>query len=290
MSISSACNLCQCETSTWYCRKDGIDVLRCPDCGLIYCVAMRDNEDMRKHYSKKYFEPYLKTESIHLKKRFSKRINEIKQYSFPGKLLDVGCGAGFFLKLAADVGYTVEGLELSSYAVQYAKQKFGLRVSLGDPVSADIKPQSFDIITLWHVLEHLRDPMAFLGQVNRLLKKDGLLAVEIPNIGSPMAYIAGMHWELMAPKEHFYYFNMHTISRYLADAGFAVMRIRTFYWTTPAMILGAYAREWKKPYCFLAHISAALASALWFIRFRNAPRVLPGDVLTIYAVKKREAS
>ena len=284
--MDSVCNLCRHTDPAWYCRKDSIDVFRCINCGLIYAGEMQGNEELINHYSDQYFEPYLKTESIHLEKRFRKRIEEIRQYVFPGSLLDVGCGAGYFLKLAADTGYSTQGVELSPYAAKYAQQNFGLRVFQGELADAGFDRESFDIITLWHILEHVHDPGDFLGQVNGLLKKTGLLAVEVPNIRSLSARIAGVNWELMAPKEHFYYFNKSTIKRYLENSGFIIILVQSFYWTTPAMILRACTADRQGLCSRLLRSFAVMASSLSFFRFRTAPSMLPGDVITIYAVKK----
>jgi len=286
MSESPVCNLCRHADTEWYCRKDGIDVVRCRYCGLIFAATLQKNEDLIKHYSDDYFEPYLKTQSVHLKKRFKKRIQEIKQVVFPGRLLDVGCGAGFFLKLAEDIGYTAEGVELSQYAAKYARSRLGLHIFQGELGDACFAPRSFDIITLWHILEHVRDPRNFLTQVEALLKEDGLLAMEVPNIGSTVARMAGAHWELMAPKEHFYYFDAKTLKQYLEESGFKVIRMQTFIWTTPAMIFRAKAASRNGLSRFLLYSLVALAWCLSFIRFRNLPASITGDVLTVYAVKK----
>jgi len=249
---------------------------------------MQQHKDLIKHYSDRYFEPYLQTEEIHMKKRFEKRIKEIKQYRSSGRMLDIGSGAGFFMQLARKSGYSVKGVELSEYAAQYAKNKLGLTVFQGELAAAGFAKASFDIITLWHILEHVHDPRIFLAQVNRLLNKDGLLAVEVPNIGSRVARISGTNWELMAPKEHFYYFNETTIRRYIELSGFNLVGLRTFYWTTPAMLLGEHAKKQRGAKYFLLRCVSAIASMFSFMRFRSAPSVFPGDVVTIYAVKKGE--
>jgi len=290
MNPAPFCNLCSQAGAIWYCRKDSIDVLRCPNCGLIYTAKMRGQEELLRHYSSQYFQPYLKTEAIHLKQRFGKRIREIRQYVFPGTLLDVGCGAGFFLKLASDTGYTVKGLELSPYAAQYAREKLGIHVFQGELGDADFSNESFDIITLWHIIEHVRNPRALLYQANKLLKKNGLLAIEVPNIGSPLARIAGKHWELMAPLEHFYYFNRSTITRYLTECGFAVLRMQSSYWTTPPMILRGYANDCGLLFNVLLRSFAKIAACLTFIRFKTAPSILQGDTLTVYAIKNERSA
>lgn len=289
MSESPVCNLCGHADTEWYCRKDAIDVVRCRHCGLIFAATMQKNEDLLKHYSHDYFEPYLKTQSIHLRKRFKKRLQEIKQMVFPGRLLDVGCGAGFFLKLAEDTGYTAEGVELSQYAAKYGRSRLGLRVFQGELDDAGFASDSFDIITLWHILEHVHDPRRFLAQVNALLKQDGLLAVEVPNIEGMAARAAGVYWELLAPKEHFYYFDSRTLKQYLEESGFSVIRMKTFIWTTPAMILNAKAGSLKGCGRFFLRLIAVITRSLSFIRFRIVPSALAGDVLTVYAVKKGRA-
>jgi 2-polyprenyl-3-methyl-5-hydroxy-6-metoxy-1,4-benzoquinol methylase len=285
--MSLTCNFCHHTTPIWYCRKDSIDVHRCGHCGLIYVGEMQQNEDLVKHYSDQYFAPYLATKSIHLKKRFKKRIEEIRQLYYPGTILDVGCGAGFFLQLAQETGYNTQGVELSGYAAGYARKKFGLSVFNGDIADAPFDKESFDIITLWHILEHVHDPRQFLGEVHRLLKPNGLMAVEVPNIGSPVARMAGVNWELMAPKEHFYYFNTSTVRQYLEMLKFKIVQVKTFYWTTPAMLLKASASQQNGLKKWLMQFMIHLASVLTFIRFRSAPSIFPGDVVTIYAQKKR---
>jgi 2-polyprenyl-3-methyl-5-hydroxy-6-metoxy-1,4-benzoquinol methylase len=249
---------------------------------------VQQNEDLNKHYSEQYFEPYLQTEEIHLEKRFKKRIKEIKQYRFPGDLLDIGSGTGFFMQLATKSGYSVKGVELSEYAAHYAKKKFGLTVFQGEVADAGFAEESFDIITLWHILEHVHDPRLFLAQVNRLLKKNGLLALEVPNIGSQVARISGVNWELMAPKEHFYYFNETTIGRYIEMSGFNLVSMRTFYWTTPAMLLREHTKKQQGAKNLLLRYLSVIASMWSFMRFKSAPSVFPGDVVTVYAVKKGE--
>ena len=185
----------------------------------------------------------------------------------------------FFCEVSDDSGYAAEGLELSPFAARYATRQLGLRVFQGELADAGFADQSFDIITLWHIIEHVRNPRTLLGQVNKLLKINGLLALEIPNIGSRVARVAGVHWELMAPMEHFYYFNKSTIKRYLEECGFSVMRMKTFYWTTPAMILRAHAGSAKPLSNLLLRSFAKMVSCLSLTRFQTARSMLEGDVL-----------
>ena len=263
-----ACKLCLNVNPEFYCRKDGIPVLRCCRCGHIYASQVPDGASLELHYSEQYFKPYLETVAVHLKKRFIKRIREIKRLKPSGKLLDIGSGVGAFMKLALDYGYHVQGADVSAWACDYA-------------------PVSFDVITLWHVLEHVENPVELLKKVNLLLKEDGLLALEVPNIGSFMAGVAGTDWELMSPREHLSYFTVHTAERTLLEAGFTVLQRTTFFWTMPDMICRERARLTAGLRRMIWKFLTLLSLPLSFLRFMTMPRFIEGDVVTIYAVKIR---
>lgn len=285
MNSVISCNICSSPDRELYCRKDSINVFRCCQCGLIYAGEIQSSKNIEKHYSKEYFEIYLKTEPIHLKNRFEKRIKEIKKIKFPGMLLDVGCGVGSFLRLARDEGYETSGVELSRYAAEHAWNNFGLRVFNSELNDAGFAPKTFDIITLWHVLEHVTDPKKFLIEVNRLLKKNGLLVVEVPNIGSIAARISLMNWELMAPKEHLFYFNPHTINRLLKETGFSTIKNQTYFWTTPAMVIKAKADSIKNNGNAILKLIAFLCYIFSPVRFKVLADFIKGDVITIFAIK-----
>jgi 2-polyprenyl-3-methyl-5-hydroxy-6-metoxy-1,4-benzoquinol methylase len=254
---------------------------------LIYAGEVKDEHGREKHYSKEYFETYLETEPVHLKKRFEKRIKEIKRIRASGNLLDVGCGIGSFLRLARAEGYVPSGVELSRYASEYARNNFGLSVFNGEMKDAAFPSETFDMITLWHVLEHTANPKDFLLEVNRLLKKSGLLIIEVPNIGSIAATISCMAWELMAPKEHLYYFNPDTIKQLLTETGFTILKRQTYFWTTPAMILRAKAHLTGNSKSAIYKLIVILLHIFSPIRFKVLPGFIMGDVMTVFAFKDK---
>ncbi len=283
--VDGKCNLCSAVNPAFYCRKEDVDVYRCCRCGLIYAGETRNDAELRKHYSKDYFDSYFRNEAVHLTKRFKKRLSDIRRYAPAGNILDVGCGAGFFLHLTEQHGYSVKGVELSQFAAEYARSSFGLDVFHGYLDEAGYDPESFDIITLWHILEHVTDPRQFLAQVHALLKKDGILALEVPNIGSFPARVSGLFWELMAPREHFYYFTQDTLTRLLQEEGFTITDARTFYWTTPSMFFRARATAARGLRAIIMNSLALALYPLSMMRFRMAPKFFPGDVLLVYARK-----
>jgi len=146
-----------------------------------------------------------------------------------GRLLDVGCGAGYFLDAARAAGWQVAGVELSEAAAAAARSDLGLDVFTGALVEAGFPTNDFDLITMFEVLEHMRDPGAALSEAFRLLRPGGLLAVEVPN--DMDAYRAALacadqRWWVIPPV-HIYYFNASSLSRWLLMSGFEPVHLST---------------------------------------------------------------
>lgn len=146
----------------------------------------------------------------------------------PGRLLDVGCSAGFFLEAARYAGWTVQGVELSADAAALARERLGLDVFVGELADAPLAPVSFDAVTLWDVVEHVRDPAAMLRDARTLLRPGGTLALSTPNIGGlfprlsrPVAVATG-YWTHPEPPAHLFQFSQTTILRLLQATGFRV--------------------------------------------------------------------
>jgi SAM-dependent methyltransferase len=140
-------------------------------------------------------------------------------------VLDVGCGEGTFLRLARSRGWQVAGTELSAFASQASPD---LTIHHGEIWEAGLRSGSFDVVTCWHVLEHVSDPLRLLSEVFRLLRPGGLLFLTTPNSRDylfRLAYlIARGHWPpLYEPAErelHLYYFNAPTLRALAEKAGF----------------------------------------------------------------------
>ena len=109
------------------------------------------------------------------------------------RLLDVGCGDGEALIFLAGLGWRVSGVEFDPMAVRAARAR-GLDVIEGEIGSADLADDCFDVVTSSHVLEHVHDPRAFLGESRRVLKTGGVLVAVTPNARSPLAVRHGRHW------------------------------------------------------------------------------------------------
>jgi SAM-dependent methyltransferase len=145
------------------------------------------------------------------------------------ELLDVGCGGGAFLNLCRQHGFKVYGLESSATAVEHARTTYGLSISCGSIENGfHTTDKKYDVITMFHVLEHLLDPVAALRSAAELLKPDGHLIVQVPNIDSVQARLFKERWYGMDPPRHLVNFNRRALETALDRAGLAIESIRYF--------------------------------------------------------------
>lgn len=137
-------------------------------------------------------------------------------------LLDAGAGTGAFAHTMEKHGWTVQGIEPDESARKIAKDNYGL--DLQTPEKLDlIQTQSFDVITLWHVLEHVHDLHQYLDSFNRLLKKDGTLVIAVPNYSSYDAQVYGNCWAAYDVPRHLYHFSPKSMDVLLRKHGFEVI-------------------------------------------------------------------
>ena len=141
-----------------------------------------------------------------------------------GRLLEVGCAGGHFLAEAQRRGWQERGLDISPEAVGFARSRFGVEASVGTLPRSDWPAGSFDCIVAWHLLEHLAEPVAFLGEVRRLLRPGGWLFLETPVVDGWGARRLGPRWPQWKPGEHLLYFSTRTLRRTLWMEGFEVRR------------------------------------------------------------------
>lgn len=155
--------------------------------------------------------------------RFDENIKEIEKYQKnKGKILDIGSAWGYFLSIAKKYGWDAYGVELSMTAGKYSRDRFGLNIFVGKLTEARFPSDHFDAVTLWHVLEHIAHPGQELSEIRRVLKKDGLLVVEVPSLKILREDVN--HGKFIPC--HLYYYDPATLRSLLERSGFHVIKIQ----------------------------------------------------------------
>ncbi|WNH13993.1 class I SAM-dependent methyltransferase [Thalassobellus suaedae] len=160
--------------------------------------------------------------TISLKKKL-KLINSFA--SDTKNLLDVGCGTGDFLQTAKDNNWNVTGIEPNNQARDIANKKTNDLVFNTDQLSK-FKPESFDVITLWHVLEHLPDLEEQIAAFKKLLKPNGTLIIAVPNYKSYDALYYKNYWAAFDVPRHLWHFNKSSISKLVSKVSMEVKKVK----------------------------------------------------------------
>jgi len=153
----------------------------------------------------------------------AKRCRAVARLAKGGQLLDVGCATGDYLALMRDHGgwHTV-GIEMDERAAALARERYGLQVYSGSVDEVNLPPASFDVITLWDVLEHLPDPRSSLARIASWLRPNGWLVIRTPDASSLYARIWGRYWAGLDAPRHVVVFDRASLAHLLAETGLKV--------------------------------------------------------------------
>jgi SAM-dependent methyltransferase len=181
----------------------------------------------------------------------AKKIGLIRAFSSKKdafSVLDVGCGTGEFLAGAKRVGWKTTGVEPSTDAAAMAQKNHGLEVH--EEAWMEACTETFDAITLWHVLEHVHDLGKRLQQLYRLLSNDGILVIAVPNYTAADAKIFGENWAAWDVPRHLYHFSPDSMKRLLAYHGFEhiVSRPMVFDAYYVSLLSAGYAKSGLAPF------------------------------------------
>ncbi len=250
-------------------------VVQCQKCSLIYLGTRPTQSAIEKFYPVDYA-PYLSYSSfLHRwirKGGLQKKRHIVRKYKTCGALLDVGCATGDFLRvMSCDNNWKLFGLEPNPEAAHQAAQIPGVDVFCGRLEDATYPSDFFSVITMWHVLEHLYDPLNALRKLRRVLKPDGVLIIAVPVLDSADAKLFGPYWSGYDVPRHLVTYSKGTLSEMLSRSGFSLLRVEGFIGGYDAfrISLGFWAEEHLKP-PLLFKLSQIISQSIIF-RFLMLP-------------------
>lgn len=219
------CNLCGSPDSTVLWVENGINVVKCKNCGFAYSQMLPEKVFERKEKAEDIF-----TETEKQKKKVYSQVLELFKAKGSGGLIDVGCRTGNFMLSCKSEGFQpIVGVEISEKFAKFTSD-LGFKVFNCRLEEAALPDQSFDIITYLETLEHINTPVHELTEAYRILKNDGIIVVEVPNLTFQLfkAKVSRFfhigHFGLK-PHDHLVQFTDRTIGEALAKAGFKSIRI-----------------------------------------------------------------
>ncbi len=224
--MSTPCFICGSTSQDFVCRKNEFDLYRCTSCGLVR-VDPPPSKEQLDHYYREAYNQYRFSFEGPLAEPSRNRMHGLKvleRFRNPGRLLDVGSAYGHFLDNARRYGWKVEGVEPLNEARILAESRFRFRVfeSLAAAPAA-----AYDVVTLWHVVEHLPAPVEFLNEARGKIADGGLLAVATPNILSLSARLTGQSWGWLSPPDHVAFYSRSTLRRLIEQCGFDIIHTET---------------------------------------------------------------
>lgn len=209
-------------------------IRRCEVCGLAYTAPQLSLESMAAYYPKSYygagklrFNRLFEALVRWFRRRRAARLHLLRGQR-AGAVLDIGCGRGHFLDSLRRRGWTCTGTELSETAARHARETLALNVVVG-PFQAGMFPDAtFDVVYLWHVLEHIPRTFDALIQAQRLLRPGGMLVVAVPNLASWQARLCRYGWFHLDLPRHYIHCSTDWLLRSLSQLGFEIIEVNHF--------------------------------------------------------------
>jgi len=159
------------------------------------------------------------------------------QFESPGRILDLGCGTGWFLREMRDKGWDAYGVEINSAAAELGRTKAGLNILAGTLQQAGFPPDSFDYVRANHSFEHISCPGVTLDEIYRILRPRGKVLIGVPNVASLNAKVFGEYWWYLGAPVHPFTHSVETLSRLLRKHNFCIQKVT--YNSDYAGILGS---------------------------------------------------
>jgi 2-polyprenyl-3-methyl-5-hydroxy-6-metoxy-1,4-benzoquinol methylase len=209
-------------------------IVKCDDCSLVYLNPRIRQDVIIESYSNATDPTFIaqNEERIATFKKSLQRLGDRHGITpqTAKRVLDVGCAGGAFPKAAHDLGFDVVGVEPSKWLAEQGRALYGLDLRPGLLKDQNFPDQSFDLICLWDVIEHLPDARDVVSHIHRLLKPGGYFIINCPDYGSFARIALGSKWPMLL-SVHLIYFTRATITDFLRRQNFEVVDFRAFWQT-----------------------------------------------------------
>lgn len=217
--------------------KEDFRIYECTDCGLLYTEPRPSKEKIGDYYKSEEYYSHQENKSGFIPKLYEmvKSINLKNKYKMAtagkteGKLLDIGCGVGDFIHTVEQKGWQCIGVEPSEDAKKIARTRIKAKIIKSEELE-QLPNESFDVITMWHVLEHIDDLKWQIGQLQRLIKKNGRVVIAVPNYKSYDGQYYKELWAAYDVPRHLNHFNKATITKIFASVGLKLKRTEKLVW------------------------------------------------------------
>lgn len=230
--------------------KNGYDIIECETCGFAHSIPIPGESELNEYYTNKYYQSDKPDYADqHQKDRdWWKMINVNRYARFErslgrkGKILDIGCGPGFFLKDGLDLGWEVFGVEPSKEAFEYAQSLKVNCINESFDINKFSENENFDVVIINQALEHIAFPNLLLEDLKRIIKHDGLLSIVVANDFNPLQKIAvekfGIDEWWAIPPEHLNYFTHESLSNLCVKSGYTVVDLSSTFPIDMFLLMG----------------------------------------------------
>lgn len=212
------------HSADYFFTKEEFSIVKCNKCNFVYTNPVPAPEKLPSYYETEEYlshqteeksllgRVYQTIRGINIKRKY----HLIETYKASGKVLEIGTGTGELLVRFKQNGWKTFGIEPNNKARYFANQQYGLDVHTEEQLDT-FPSQSFDVIMLWHVLEHVFDLQKRMKQIKRLLKETGFVFIAVPNINSPDFAKYGKYWAGLDLPRHLYHFNEQSVRKLLQN-------------------------------------------------------------------------
>jgi 2-polyprenyl-3-methyl-5-hydroxy-6-metoxy-1,4-benzoquinol methylase len=197
-------------------------LVKCLSCKFVFCEPIPTELELEKHYENYGRNDYLSPLTI---KRYHEILDSFEPYRKTNKLIDVGCGIGYFLEEAKKRGWEVYGTEFTDEAIEICSKK-GIKMNKGVLTPNNYTSQEFDVITSFEVIEHINNPQEELAHFYKILRKGGLVYCTTPNFNSLLRYRLKEKYNVLCYPEHLSYYTPKTLKHVFEKEGFRTKSIK----------------------------------------------------------------